>query len=119
MNAALLRKRKMARGVLVLDSNLAGLAPRLNDRAPAETDRYARSVRNLNGFVRVGYELCIFAIICLLAFQAMVLKRNLMIMHESATTGLHSRAPCIFEYFRSTVLSPAFIAISQGPICPI
>ena len=60
----------------------------LNDRAPAETDRYARFVRNLNGFVRVGYEVCIFVIIWLLAYQAMVLKRNLMIMHESATTGL-------------------------------
>ena len=60
----------------------------LNDRAPAETDRYARFVRNLNGFVRVGYELCIFVIIWLLAHQAMDLKRNLMIMHEAATTGL-------------------------------
>ena len=60
----------------------------LNDRAPAETDRYARFVRNLNGFVRVGYEVCIFVSIWLLAYQAMVLKRNLMIMHESATTGL-------------------------------
>jgi hypothetical protein len=60
----------------------------LNDRAPAETDRYARFVRNLNGFVRVGYEVCVLVIIWLLAYQAMVLKRNLMIMHQSATTGL-------------------------------
>jgi hypothetical protein len=60
----------------------------LNDTAPAETDRYARFVRNLNWFVRVGYELCVFVTIWLLAYQAMVLKRNLMIMHESATTGL-------------------------------
>ena len=60
----------------------------LDDSAPAETDRYARFVRNLNGFVRIGYEVCIFVIIWLLAYQAMVLKRNLMIMHESATTGL-------------------------------
>lgn len=60
----------------------------LNDRAPAETDRYARFLRNLNGFVRVAYEVCIFVIIWLLAYQAMVLKRNLMIMHESATTGV-------------------------------
>jgi hypothetical protein len=62
----------------------------LNDRAPAETDRYARFVRNLNRFVRVGYEVCIFVIVWLLAFQAMVLKRNLMIMYESATTGVSS-----------------------------
>jgi hypothetical protein len=60
----------------------------LNDRAPTETNRHARFVRNLNRFVRVGYEVCIFVIIWELAWQAMVLKRNLMIMHESATTGM-------------------------------
>ena len=60
----------------------------LNDRAPEETDRYARFVRNLNRFVRVGYEIFTFAIIWELADQAMVLKRNLMIMYESATTGI-------------------------------
>jgi hypothetical protein len=60
----------------------------LNDRAPAETDWYARFVRSLNRFVRVGYEVCSFAILWLLAFQAMVLKRNLMILYESATTGI-------------------------------
>jgi hypothetical protein len=60
----------------------------LNESAPAETDRHARFVRNLNKFVRVGYEVCIFVIIWELAWQAMVLKRNLMIMHESATTGM-------------------------------
>lgn len=45
---------------------LAGLGPfgfvilaMLNDRAPEETDRHARFVRNLNRFVRVGYEVCI------------------------------------------------------------
>ena len=60
----------------------------LNDRAPTPTDRYARFVQNLNRFVRVGYEVCTFVIIWELAEQAMVLKRNLMIMHESATTGM-------------------------------
>lgn len=74
---------------------LAGLGPlgfailaMLNDKAPGETDRYARFVRNLNRFVRAGYEVCSFVIIWLLAYQAMVLKRNLMIMYESATTGV-------------------------------
>ncbi len=62
----------------------------LNDKAPAETDRYARFVRSLNRFVRVGYEVCVFVIIWLLAYQAMVLKRNLMILYESATTGVSS-----------------------------
>ena len=60
----------------------------LNDRAPAESDLHARFVRNLNRFVRVGYKVCTFVIIWLLAYQAMILMRNLMIMYESATTGI-------------------------------
>lgn len=58
----------------------------LND-ATAETDRYSRFVRSLNGFVRAGYELCTFVIVWALAFEAMVLKRTLMIRYEAATTG--------------------------------
>ena len=60
----------------------------LNDRAPGETDRYTRFVRNMNGFLRVGYEVCAFVIIWMLGYQVMVLKRNLMIMAESAMTGI-------------------------------
>jgi hypothetical protein len=60
----------------------------LNDRTPAETDRYARFVRNLNKFVRAGYEVCTFVIVWLLAYQAMVLLRNLIVMYQSATTGM-------------------------------
>jgi hypothetical protein len=60
----------------------------LRDRAPLETDRHERFVRNLNRVVRVGYQVCTFVIIWLLAYQAMVLKRNLMIQYESATTGV-------------------------------
>lgn len=60
----------------------------LNDRAPSETDRYTRFVRSLNVWVRVGYELCSFVVIWELAEQIMVLKRNLMIWHESITTGV-------------------------------
>ena len=60
----------------------------LNERTPAETDRHARFVRRLNRFARVGYEVCSFVVIWLLAYQAMVLKRNLMIMYQSATTGI-------------------------------
>lgn len=74
---------------------LAALGPlgfailaRLNDRASAETDPHARFVRSLNRFIRLGYEVCIFVVIWLLAYQAMVLKRNLMILYESATTGI-------------------------------
>ncbi len=60
----------------------------LNDKDSAETDRYTRIVRKMNGFVRVGYEVCRFALIWELAYEAMVLKRNLMIMYQSATTGV-------------------------------
>ncbi|MGA8089940.1 MAG: hypothetical protein WCA10_21900 [Terracidiphilus sp.] len=60
----------------------------LGDRAPLETDRYARFVRNLNGYVRVGYEVCSFLIIWVVAYQAMVFQRNLMIRSEAATTGI-------------------------------
>jgi hypothetical protein len=59
----------------------------LSDRASTEADRHMRFVRSLNRFARVGYEVCRFVIIWLLAFEAMVLKRNLMILYESATTG--------------------------------
>ena len=60
----------------------------LNDRTSQEKDRHARFVRNLNWMVRVGYEVCRFAFIWWLAFEGMVLKRNLMILYESATTGI-------------------------------
>ena len=60
----------------------------LNDRAPSVTDRYSRFVRGLNAWVRVGYELCTFVVIWELAWQVMILKRNLMIWYQSATTGV-------------------------------
>ncbi|MGO9647605.1 MAG: hypothetical protein ACLPOO_06085 [Terriglobales bacterium] len=60
----------------------------LNDRAPAENDSYARFVRNLNWFVRAGYELCTFVMVWVLADEGMVFKRNLMIRHEAAITGM-------------------------------
>ena len=59
----------------------------LNDSVPAQTDRHARFVQNLNKLQRVAYEVCRFLVIWELAYQSMVLKRNLMILYESATTG--------------------------------
>jgi hypothetical protein len=61
----------------------------LNDATTSDraTDRYTRFVRSLNGFVRAGYELCTFVIVWMLAYEAMVLKRTLMVRHEAATTG--------------------------------
>ena len=59
----------------------------LRDRETAETDRYARFVRSLNGFVRVGYELCTFVVVWVLAYETMLLKRTVMIRYEATTTG--------------------------------
>jgi hypothetical protein len=74
---------------------LAALGPlgfailaRLEDRAASKTDPYKRFVGNLNRFVRAGYEVCAFVVLWLLAYQAIVLKRNLMILYESAATGI-------------------------------
>jgi len=60
----------------------------LNDQAPAEKDWYARFVGNMKWYVRVGYEPCTFVIIWELGYQAMVLKRILMIKYQAATTGV-------------------------------
>lgn len=60
----------------------------LRDRAPAEADRHERFVHNLNTFLRIGYAVCCFVLIWVLADQAVVFKRNLMLQHQSATTGI-------------------------------
>jgi hypothetical protein len=60
----------------------------LNDRATEATDRYSQFVRNLKWFVRVGYEICTFVIVWVLAYEGMVLKRTVIIHHEAATTGM-------------------------------
>src|SRR5580704_3915493 len=60
----------------------------LDDKAPAETDRHARFVRQVSRIVRVGYELCTFVVIWFVAFYAMVLMRNLIIMFQSVATGM-------------------------------
>ncbi len=60
----------------------------LRDKAPLETDRYARFVRGMNDYVRIGYEVCTFLLMWVLAYEAMVLQRNLMIRYEAATTGV-------------------------------
>jgi glucan phosphoethanolaminetransferase (alkaline phosphatase superfamily) len=60
----------------------------LNDRTTAETDRYSGFVRNMNWFVRAGYELCTFVIVWELAYQGMALKRALTVRYEAARTGM-------------------------------
>ena len=60
----------------------------LSDNAPMPQDLYRQFVSKLKIFVRVVYELGFFIVAWLVAFQVMVFKRDLMIMYESATTGI-------------------------------
>jgi hypothetical protein len=60
----------------------------LNDRSTAERDRYAQFVGKMNWLVRAAYEVAIFLSIWVVAYEAMVLKRTLMIRYEAATTGV-------------------------------
>ena len=60
----------------------------LDDRAPAETDRYARFVRGMNIFLRAGYEALTFVAILTLAYEAMVVLRNLIILGQAAASGM-------------------------------
>jgi hypothetical protein len=61
---------------------------RLKDRTPGETDRYTRFVGTMNRFVRAGYEVCTFVVLWWLASEAIDLKHYLMVLYESATTGV-------------------------------
>jgi hypothetical protein len=63
----------------------------LNDRAPVEKDSYAQFVRSMNGFTRTGYELCCFVIVWVLAYQAMILNRELIVRYQAITTGVSTQ----------------------------
>jgi hypothetical protein len=60
----------------------------LNDRAPSSGDLYQQFVGKLKIYLRIAYELCFFVIVWDVAYRLMVLKRNVMIIYESATTGV-------------------------------
>lgn len=60
----------------------------LNDRAPSETDRYARFLRSMNWILRTAYELICLYLVWEASWQIMILKRNLMIRYESVSTGV-------------------------------
>jgi hypothetical protein len=59
----------------------------LSDNAPAPGDLYQQFVGKLKIYLRVSYELGFFVVVWVGAYQAMVLKRDLMIMYEAAATG--------------------------------
>jgi hypothetical protein len=58
-----------------------------SENAPSPGDMYQQFVGKLNIYLRVAYELCFFLVVWVGAFLTMVLKRDLMIMYEAATTG--------------------------------
>jgi lysylphosphatidylglycerol synthetase-like protein (DUF2156 family) len=60
----------------------------LRDRAPALGDFHQQFVGKLKLYLRIAYELCFFILVWVVAYQTMVLKRDLMILHEAAATGL-------------------------------
>jgi hypothetical protein len=59
----------------------------LSDNAPAPGDSYQQFIGKLKTYLRVAYELGFFVVVWVGAYQTMVLKRDLMIMYEAATTG--------------------------------
>ena len=48
---------------------------------------YQKFVGKLKIYPRVAYELSLFVVVWVGAYQAMVLKRDLLIIYEAATTG--------------------------------
>jgi len=59
----------------------------LSDNAPTSGDLYQQFVEKLKIYLRVAYELGFFVVVWVGAFLTMVLKRDLMIIYEAATTG--------------------------------
>lgn len=60
----------------------------LGDKTPAPGDAYRQFIGKLNIYLRVAYEVCLFFAVWVLAFQTMLLKRELMILFQSARTGM-------------------------------
>ena len=59
----------------------------LEDRSPAPDDLYQRFVRKLKMYWRVPLEIAVFVSAWFLAYESVVLKRELMIRYESFLTG--------------------------------
>ena len=59
----------------------------LEDRAPASYDLYQQFIRQLKLYWRVPIEIVAFVTVWSLAFELMVLKRDLMIRYESFMSG--------------------------------
>ena len=59
----------------------------LRDKAPAPWDLYQQFIRRLHLVLRVAYELSFFAAVWVISYQTIVLKRNLLIRYQAASTG--------------------------------
>lgn len=60
----------------------------LGDSVPDSGDRYRKFVRELKAWLRVVYEACLFMAIWVLAFLTMLLKSEVMVLYQSARTGM-------------------------------
>ena len=59
----------------------------LADRSPAPDDLYQQFIRKLRWYWRIPLGIAVFVLAWVLAYQCVVLKRNLSISLESAATG--------------------------------
>lgn len=60
----------------------------LKDRAPAPGDLYQQFIGKLKIYWRIPLEIAVFVLVCLLAYQCVVLMRELMIAYTSFKTGI-------------------------------
>ena len=59
----------------------------LEDRSPAPDDRYQQFIRKLKIYWRVPLEAAVFVAVFFLAYEIVVLMRELMISYQSFSTG--------------------------------
>jgi hypothetical protein len=59
----------------------------LQDNGSLPGDLYQQFVGKLKFYLRVPLELCFFVLVWIVAYQTMILIRNLSIVYESVTTG--------------------------------
>jgi len=59
----------------------------LEDRSPAPDDLYQQFIRKLKMYWRVPLEIAVFVSVWFLAYEVVVLKRELMLIFESFSTG--------------------------------
>lgn len=83
-------KRRSSRWLMLALLGPFGLAvlTMLGEKAQEYSDCYQRFVRKLNIYLRIAYEAGVFLILGELAYQTMVLKRNLTILYEAYARGI-------------------------------